>query len=63
VATSTLDRSAVTQLRADEVDAWFEYLESTRRQDQFRYDDVEPWAWARLERRLRAIAARRKALR
>jgi len=50
-------------LAIDESDAWGEYLESTRHEGLFTYDEVEPWAWARLVRRLRVIAARRKALR
>lgn len=50
-------------LLIEEADAWFEYLESTRNQSQVRYGEVEPWAWARLSQRLRAIRARRAKLR
>jgi len=50
-------------LLIEEADAWFEYLESTRGQSEIRYKEVEPWAWARLTQRLRAIRARRARLR
>jgi hypothetical protein len=50
-------------LLIEEADAWFEYLESTRGQSVTRYVEVEPWAWARLSQRLRAIRARRSKLR
>ena len=50
-------------LLIEEADAWFEYLESTRNQSEARYGEVEPWAWARLSQRLRAIRARRAKLR
>ena len=46
-----------------EADAWFEYLEATRNQSVSRYREVEPWAWARLNQRLRALGARRAKLR
>jgi hypothetical protein len=49
-------------LLIEEADAWFEYLESTRGQNETRYAEVEPWAWARLAQRLRAIRARRARL-
>ncbi len=47
----------------EEADAWFEYLEATRGQSAARYRELEPWAWARLSQRLRAIRARRSRLR
>jgi hypothetical protein len=50
-------------LLIEEADAWFEYLEATRGQTATRYREVEPWAWARLTQRLRAIRARRATLR
>ncbi len=50
-------------LLIEEADAWFEYLEATRGQSAVRYGEVEPWAWARLRQRLRAITARRAKLR
>jgi hypothetical protein len=50
-------------LHLEEADAWFEYLESTRGQAETRYSELEPWAWARLSQRLRAVRARRARLR
>jgi len=50
-------------LQIEEADAWFEYLEATRAQSEKRYGEVEPWAWARLNQRLRAVRARRTRLR
>jgi len=50
-------------LMIEEADAWFEYLEATHGQSATRYKEVEPWAWARLSQRLRAIKARRAKLR
>jgi hypothetical protein len=47
----------------EEADAWFEYLEATRGQSALRYRDLEPWAWARLNQRLRAVHAKRAKLR
>ena len=46
-------------LLIEEADAWFEYLETTRGQSAVRYVELEPWAWARLAQRLRAIRTRR----
>src|SRR6478735_2953951 len=56
-------REAEELLLIEEADAWFEYLEATRSQSEGRYREVEPWAWARLSQRLRAIKARRAKLR
>ena len=56
-------REAEELLMIEEADAWFEYLEATRSQAQSRYGEIEPWAWARLTQRLRAIRARRARLR
>jgi hypothetical protein len=50
-------------LLIEEADAWFEYLEATRGQTEVRYKEVEPWAWARLSQRLRAVRTRRAKLR
>ena len=47
----------------EEADAWFEYLEATRGQTEPRYREVEPWAWARLSQRLRAVRTKRAKLR
>ena len=56
-------REAEELLLIEEADAWFEYLEVTRSQSENRCHEVEPWAWARLSQRLRAIMARRARLR
>ena len=56
-------REAEEILMIEEADAWFEYLEATRAQSETRYREIEPWAWARLTQRLRAIGARRTRLR
>jgi hypothetical protein len=56
-------REAEELLLIEEADAWFEYLEATRAQSALRYREVEPWAWARLNQRLRAVRAKRTKLR
>ena len=56
-------REAEELLEIEEADAWFEYLEATRGQTALRYGEVEPWAWARLSQRLRAVRAKRAKLR
>ncbi len=58
----TGNREAEELLLIEEADAWFEYLEATRGQSDTRYGELEPWAWARLMQRLRAIGARREKL-
>jgi hypothetical protein len=49
-------------LLIEEADAWFEYLEATRGQTAPRYKELEPWAWARLSQRLRAISTKQQKL-
>lgn len=49
-------------LSIEEADAWFEYLGETRCQNQHKYTEIEPWAWARLSQRLRTIRKRRARL-
>jgi hypothetical protein len=56
-------REAEELLLIEEADAWFEYLEATRSQSAPRYRELEPWAWARLMQRTRAIKTRRAKLR
>ena len=56
-------REAEELLLIEEADAWFEYLEATTGHTATRYLEVEPWAWARLSQRLRAVRARRSRLR
>jgi hypothetical protein len=47
-------------LAIEEADAWFEYLEAVRAHTRSgRYDEVEPWAWARLRQRLKAVESER----
>lgn len=50
-------------LLLEEADAWFEYLDATRAPGDARYEDVEPWAWARLRQRLRSVTQKRARLR
>jgi len=59
----TGNQEAHELLQIEEADAWFEYHEATRGQSAPRYAEIEPWAWARLQQRLRAIGARRARLR
>ena len=59
----TGNQEAHELLLIEEADAWFEYLEATRGQSATRYTEVEPWAWARLTQRMRAIRTRRSKLR
>ena len=62
--TESNTREAFEVLAIEEADAWFEYLESTRWHGASgRYDEVEPWAWARLHQRLRMVERRRTHLR
>ena len=56
-------REAYELLLIEEADAWFEYLAATRGQTAVRYGEIEPWAWARLSQRLRAIRTKRAKLR
>jgi hypothetical protein len=58
----TGNREAHELLLMEEADAWFEYLDATRGQSVARYGEIEPWAWARLVQRLRAIRTRRSKL-
>jgi len=39
-----------------ELEAWGEYLRSTKGEPRWRYDEIEPAAWSRLEKRLAVIA-------
>jgi len=58
----TSNREAYELLLIEEADAWFEYLDATCGQTATRYAEIEPWAWARLNQRLRAIRVRRARL-
>ena len=56
-------RPAEEELAIEEADAWFEYLETTRAEaSSNRYHEVEPWAWARLSQRLKAVKKKRMKL-
>ena len=59
----TGNREAHELLLIEEADAWFEYADATKGQLASRYAEIEPWAWARLMQRMRAIKARRAKLR
>jgi hypothetical protein len=54
---------AEEELAIEEAYAWFEYLETTRAEaSSNRYHEVEPWAWARLSQRLKAVKRKRAQL-
>ncbi len=46
----------------EEADAWFEYADATRAASGAPYAQLEPWAWARLQQRLRDLRVRRARL-
>lgn len=48
-------------LDAEAREAWREYLTITQGTLEPRYSELEPWAWRRLQTKLRAIATRRRA--
>jgi hypothetical protein len=59
------DANAMALLDIEEADAWFEYLTACRgakAHSEQRYRDVEPWAWARLQQRRKAVHRRRRKL-
>jgi len=49
-------------LLIEEADAWFEYADAIKEQSGQRYSELEPWAWARLQQRLRIVRSRRARL-
>jgi hypothetical protein len=49
-----MDRSAAKRTETETIAAWRQYLKTCRRAAS--YESVEPYAWARLQERLRAIA-------
>ena len=60
----TENQPAQEALAIEEADAWFEYLEAVRAHTRSRgYEEVEPWAWARLMQRLRLVEVERDRLR
>ena len=55
----TSDTELHELLLIEEADAWFEYADATKAESGSRYAEIEPWAWARLQQRLRAVRTRR----
>jgi hypothetical protein len=49
-------------LLIEEADAWFEYADATKEEQGQKYAEIEPWAWSRLQQRLRSVGARRARL-
>ena len=49
-------------LLIEEADAWFEYADATKTETGSRYAEIEPWAWSRLQQRLRIVRTRRARL-
>jgi hypothetical protein len=58
----TSNREIQELLLIEEADAWFEYADATKDQRGSRYAELEPWAWARLQQRLRIVRSRRSRL-
>jgi hypothetical protein len=58
----TSNRELHELLLIEEADAWFEYADATKDQGGSRYSEIEPWAWARLQQRLRIVRSRRSRL-
>jgi len=60
---ATMTPSRVDELLAvEERDAWQHYLRDIQNQPEPRYSELEPWAWSRLQSKLRAIDSRRRIL-
>lgn len=49
-------------LMIEEADAWFEYADATKVERGTRYAELEPWAWSRLQQRLRLVRSSRARL-
>jgi hypothetical protein len=58
----TSDTELHELLLIEEADAWFEYADATKSETNARYAEIEPWAWARLQQRLRLVRKRRARL-
>jgi hypothetical protein len=58
----TSNRELYELLLIEEADAWFEYVDATKNHGDTRYAEIEPWAWARLQQRLRIVRSRRARL-
>ncbi len=57
------NEAAEELLEIEEADAWFEYLEGTRGYTGQRYEEAEPWAWAKLQQSLRTARSHHDKLR
>jgi hypothetical protein len=58
----TTDTELHELLLIEEADAWFEYADAIKSETGSRYAEIEPWAWARLQQRLRIVRTRRARL-
>ena len=58
----TSDTELHELLLIEEADAWFEYADATKAEHGSRYTEIEPWAWSRLQQRLRIVRTRRARL-
>ena len=58
----TSDSELHELLLIEEAHAWFEYADATKTEVGSRYAELEPWAWARLQQRLRLVRTRRARL-
>ena len=58
----TADSELHELLLIEEADAWFEYADATKSELGSHYAEIEPWAWARLQQRLRQVRTRRTRL-
>ena len=58
----TSDSELHEVLLMEEADAWFEYADATKSELGSNYAEIEPWAWARLQQRLRLVRTRRARL-
>lgn len=48
--------AADVEVEAKVISAWMEYLEQCRSaKHPWRYEEVETWAWAKLQQRLRSL--------
>ena len=54
-AQATTERVQSAQRRLDITHAWRRYLAELRGVEPARYDEVEPWAWERLQTKLRSL--------
>ncbi len=55
VSTVTERVLSYTDPQVATLEAWMDYLDSCRSCHPLQYDEVEPWAWSRLQRELKRI--------